>query len=229
MVPRLAVLDMVGTTVESGREVPEAFREAFRRIGVSLTDEAVNEVRGRSKTDAIAALVSSHLPDLRDPAETSRKVYADFRSILQALYETSARPIPGAATAIMDLGQLGLHVVLTTGLDRDTASRIVRGLGWESLGLAGVVTGDDVRRGRPAPDLIHAAMELVSVDDAGSVVVVGDTISDLQAAARAEVGWAVGVLSGAHTGEQLSTVPHSVILESVALVPSWLREAGASN
>jgi phosphonatase-like hydrolase len=225
--PRLAVLDMVGTTVESGREVPDALREAFRRVGVSLTDEAVNEVRGRSKVDAVAALVSSLLPDLRDPAETSERVYADFRSILQTLYETSARPIPGAATAIADLRQLGLHVVLTTGLDRDTASRIVRGLRWESLGLAGLVTGDDVLRGRPAPDLIHAAMEMVSVDDPGSVVVVGDTISDLQAAASAEVGWAVGVLTGAHTEEQLEAVPHSVILESVALVPGWLKKAGA--
>jgi phosphonatase-like hydrolase len=225
--PRLAVLDMVGTTVEAGREVPDAFREAFRRVGVSLTDEAVNEVRGRSKTDAIAALVSSHLPDLRDPAEVSRKVYADFRSILQTLYETSARPIPGAASAIADLRQLGLHVVLTTGLDRDTVGRIVHGLGWESLGLAGIVTGDDVLRGRPAPDLIHAAMELVSLDDPGSVVVVGDTISDLQAAACAGAGWAVGVLTGAHTGEQLRTVSHSVILESMALVPSWLQRVCA--
>ena len=36
MKPRLAVLDMVGTTVEAGPEVSEAFREAFERVGVIL-------------------------------------------------------------------------------------------------------------------------------------------------------------------------------------------------
>ena len=55
MGPRLAVLDMVGTTVESGPEIPDAFREAFRRVNVSLSGDAVNAVRGRSKAEAIAS------------------------------------------------------------------------------------------------------------------------------------------------------------------------------
>ncbi len=229
MVPRLAVLDMVGTTVESGREVPDAFREAFRRVGVSLSEQAVNRVRGRSKAEAIADLVSSHLRDLDNPAEVSREIHSDFRSILRTRYETEARPVPGAGAAVADLKRLGLRVVLTTGLDRDTATQLIRGLGWESVGLSGVVTGDDVARGRPAPDLIHAAMALVSLGDAASVLVVGDTTSDLEAAAVAEVGWSVGVLTGAHTREQLGSVPHSAILESVVRVPSWLSQIGAWN
>jgi len=227
--PRLAVLDMVGTTVESGEQVPDAFREAFRRFGVSLSDEAVNGVRGRSKAEAIAALVSSHLYDRDDQADVARIIYADFRSILQSLYETAARPIPGAAAAVAELGRLGMRVVLTTGLDRDTARRLIQGLGWTSLAVAGVVTGDDVVRGRPAPDLIQAAMKLASVDDAASVLVVGDTVADLQAAASAEAGWAVGVLTGAHSRQQLEAVRHSVILESIAVLPDWLVERGVSG
>jgi len=225
--PRLAVLDIVGTTVESGREVPDAFREAFRRVGVSLSELAVNGVRGRSKAEAIAELVSAHLPDLSDPAKVSREVHSDFRSILRNRYETEARQVPGADSAIAEFKHLGLHVVLTTGLDRDIASGLVRGLGWESVGLSGIVTSEDIIRGRPAPDLIHAAMALVSEDNAASVLVVGDTISDLEAAACAGVGWSVGVLTGAHNREQLEGVPHSAILESIVQVPGWLNEIGA--
>lgn len=35
--PRLAVFDMIGTTVHAGPEVSEAFREAFEGAGVTLS------------------------------------------------------------------------------------------------------------------------------------------------------------------------------------------------
>jgi len=224
--PRLAVLDMVGTTVEAGPEVPNAFREAFRRVGVSVPEQAVNRVRGRSKLEAIADLVASYLPECEDPDKAATDIHADFRSLLRARYEAEAREVPGAGATIRELVRLGLSVVLTTGLDRDTAACLVRGLGWEGMGLGGFVAGDDVARGRPAPDLIHAAMGLVTLDDPACVVVVGDTVADLEAAAKAEVGWSVGVLTGAHNRDQLGSVPHSAILASVALLPGWLSQVG---
>ena len=70
-------------------------------------------------------------------------------------------------------------------------------------------------------------MALAGEDESASVLVVGDTISDLEAAARAEAGWSVGVLSGAHKRSQLQSCPHSVILESVAELPGWLNQLGA--
>ena len=227
MKPRLAVLDMVGTTVEAGPEVSEAFREAFGRVGVTLPEDAIDGVRGRSKEEAVAALAAAYLPELDDPTKAAGEIFSTFRSILLVRYETGSRPVSGARAVMEDLKRLGAHVVLTTGLDRDTANRILLNLSWESLGLSGVVTGDDVERGRPAPDLIHAAMALVGEDESASVLVVGDTISDLEAAARAEAGWSVGVLSGAHNRSQLQSCPHSVILESVAELPGWLNQLGA--
>jgi hypothetical protein len=44
---RIAVFDMVGTTIQAGNEVPSSFREAFRSVGIELSDEAINKVRGR--------------------------------------------------------------------------------------------------------------------------------------------------------------------------------------
>ncbi len=227
MEPRLAVLDMIGTTVEAGPEVSEAFREAFGRAGVTLSAEAVDGVRGRSKQEAVAELAEAYLPESGDSTEVAAEIYSTFRSLLRIRYETGSRAVPGARSVLEHLNHLGVQVVLTTGLDRDTADRILRGLGWQSLGLAGVLTGDDVEHGRPAPDLIHAAMALVGEDRSASVLVAGDTISDLQAAFRAGAGWSVGVLSGAHTRAQLENCPHSVILDSVAQLPDWLTEVGA--
>ena len=142
--------------VRSWDEVPSSFQEAFRRVGISLSAEAIAGVRGRSKREAIADLPSEH--------------------------------------------QVG---------SAEVEARV-----------------DEVPRGRPAPDLIFSAMNRAGIEDARSVVVAGDTTSDLDAAATARVGWIVGVLSGAHSRAQLEGYPHSAILESVEALPHWLEEVG---
>lgn len=224
---RLVVLDMVGTTVEAGDEVPFAFREAFRRVGLELTDDEVTHVRGRSKVDAIAALVAARLPDHPDAAQVCRDVYASFQEVLRGRYETSVCEVPGAASALTVLRAAGVQVALTTGLDRETVDGLLRGLGWESSLLSAVVTADEVQRGRPAPDLIQAAMRLTGITDPGRVLAVGDTTADLDAGAAAGVRWNVGVLSGAHSRAQLSEHPHTLLLDSVVDLPVWLVEVGA--
>ena len=46
--------------------------------------------------------------------------------------------------------------------------------------------------------MILGAMARLGVDDPGAVVVVGDTVSDLEAGSAGRAGAVVGVLSGAH-------------------------------
>lgn len=226
MKARLAVMDMVGTTVEAGGEVPSAFREAMWSVGVELSDEAITGIRGRSKRDAISDLLAEHLPGGRGGPELVEAVYARFQEALRAAYGTRARPVPGAEDALGALRRAGVGTVLNTGLDGKTARLLVTGLGWDALVL-GLVTGDDVRLGRPAPDLIQAAMRLGGVGDPRAVVAVGDTTSDVDAAAAAGVGWSVAVLSGAHSRSQLQAHAPSVILASIGDLPGWLEEVGA--
>lgn len=223
---RLAVLDMIGTTVQAGDEVPWSFREAFRLFGLDLPPGAVEGVRGRSKSEAILALVAEFFPSEADPQRMAREVYSRFQDLLRDRYGRGASAVPGAASVLGWLREMGVATVLTTGLDRETGGRIVRGLGWDAVGLAGILTGEDVSQGRPAPELIHAAMRRVGEGDPLAVLAAGDTESDLMAAATAGVGWNVGVLTGAHSRERLERLPHSVILESLADLPHWLRERG---
>jgi phosphonatase-like hydrolase len=224
---RLAVFDMVGTTVRAGDEVPSSFSEAFRSVGITLSDSAITRIRGRSKREAISELLSEHAVDPAGAGERVDEVYARFRAALQAAYRRHAQAIHGVEDVFRFLQRAEVKVVLATGLDRETAEILFNSLGWESLGLSGLVTGDDVDRGRPAPDLIFAAMRLAGVADPESVAVIGDTAADLEAAAKAEVGMGIGVLTGAHSQTQLEAHSHSAVLESVADLPRWLKEVGA--
>jgi len=69
---------------------------------------------------------------------------------------------------------------------------------------------------------ITRAMALAGVDDPARVIVVGDTDAALQAARNAAVGCSNGVLSGAHGRERLAAGPHTVLLDSVADLRTWL-------
>jgi len=208
--PALVILDMAGTTVEDGGQVPFAFASALSTNGVTVTDDDIARVRGSSKREAIRSLLP---PDRIGDAD---RIYQEFRRHLSLLYQGGVRAIPGATEVIHDLRARGIKVALTTGFDRDIATLLLTSLGWTRDDVDAVVCGDEVPRGRPAPDLIFVAMKLTMIEDLAKVANVGDTTADLESAARAGVRWNIGVLSGAHSREALEQAPHTNIIESVA-------------
>jgi phosphonatase-like hydrolase len=204
--PALVIFDMAGTTVEDRGQVPAAFQDALRAAGMSVTAEDVNRVRGVSKREALRQL----LPVEQQPH--TETIYLDFRKRLTILYSQGVSEIPGASAMMQSLRGRGVKVALNTGFDREIASLLLAALRWEFP----FVCGDDVAHGRPAPDLIRRAMAISGIDDRSRVANVGDTTVDLQAAANAGVGWNIGVLSCAHTREQLERLPHTALIQSVA-------------
>ncbi len=75
----LIVFDMVGTTVRASDHVPAAFQEAFEQVGVILSDEEIQSVRGKSKHEAISELLTHHLR-----AEDERRLARDYTATSSA-------------------------------------------------------------------------------------------------------------------------------------------------
>jgi phosphonatase-like hydrolase len=184
---------MAGTTVEDQGQVPYAFASALSANGITVTDDDINRVRGSSKREAIRNLLPSGRSGDADA------IYQEFRRQLALLYQGGVKAIPGAANVFRELRSRGIKVALTTGFDRDIATLLLASIGWTRADVDAVVCGDEVPRGRPAPDLIFVAMKLTMVEDLSKVANVGDTTIDLESGARAGVRWNIGVLSGAHS------------------------------
>jgi phosphonatase-like hydrolase len=147
-------------------------------------------------------------------------VYASFLQELHARYAaTGVRAVPGTAETLAWLKEHGVRIALNTGFDRETTDRLLEHLDALADAADAIVCGDDVPRGRPAPDLILRAMALTGTSRPDHVANVGDTTLDLEAGRRAGAGWNVGVLSGAHGREALAAAPHTDLIESVALLP----------
>jgi phosphonatase-like hydrolase len=215
----LVVFDMAGTTVQATDQVPVAFQKAFGQVGVALSDEEIQSVRGKSKREVISGLLTHHL-GAADESRLAAGVYDNFQRILIERYEEKGvDSVDGADETFEWLKTRDVKVALSTGFDRTLADLLLQMIGWgKSIDV--VVCNEDVPRGRPAPYLVFRAMEWTGCDCVHRVAAVGDTVSDLKAAYNAGARWSIGVLSGAHTESQLKTCAHSEIIASVKELPS---------
>jgi phosphoglycolate phosphatase len=216
----LVALDMAGTTIDDHGSVYVALRRSVEETGATVDPVDLQTWMGTDKTEAIGALMRLGGGD-PTPA-TVAAAFTRFHAILAELYR--AEPpvaLPGVEDALRTLRDRGVRIALTTGFDDDVALPILAALGWD-VGddglLDAVVTTSDVPAGRPAPYLIHRAMERTGVTDVRRVLAAGDTAVDVQAARNAGV-IAVGVLSGALGRAELEAQPHDAILDSVADIP----------
>jgi phosphonatase-like hydrolase len=218
----LVIFDMAGTTVLDAGQVPDAFRTVLQAHGIEVTDEALRSVRGASKREAIHRFVERHFPG--DPTETDRQtedIFSAFRDHLSKSYtQGGVKPIPGAEQTFEWLRGRGIKVALNTGFDRTITDLLLQALGWDHHNVNAVICGDDVPQGRPAPFLIFRAMEATGTTSVHRVMNVGDTVLDLEAGRNAGVGKNIGVLSGAHSFEQLEKAPHTRLIPSVAEIPT---------
>jgi phosphonatase-like hydrolase len=213
---RLVVFDMAGTTVDDVvNGVPlvlKSFDDAFRRHGVTVPMEVLNEQRGRDKWTVIREL----------GGERAGEIYAYFNGVLLDNADR-VREIQGTGEVFRFLRGHGIGVALNTGFPREVAEGILGHLGWEMEGLIDTWTcSEDVGKSRPDPAMIHALMGRLGVDDPGKVMKVDDTAKGIEEGLNAGA-ITLGVLTGTQTRERLLHAgPHGII-ESVRDLPEYLE------
>ncbi|PZE27234.1 phosphonatase-like hydrolase [Curtobacterium sp. MCBD17_028] len=224
------VFDMAGTTIDDRGAVYRALRSAVEDAGAPVADADLQRWMGTDKEEAITALLE--LGGVQPTPSIVSATFRAFRATLDDLYRADPPvPMAGVEAALADLRARGVRVALTTGFDEPVVGSLLASLGW-TVGrgpahtVDAVVTTSDVRAGRPAPYMIHHAMELLGVEDVRQVLAAGDTVVDVRAARNAGVV-AVGVCTGALSRAELEAEPHDHVLDGVADVPALLagREA----
>lgn len=219
---KLIIFDLAGTVIEDAGQVPKAFTTALGNYGIEVAGDSIRGMRGASKREVIRLFVERQ-PDIKNTEVDARteEIYDSFRRTLAGLYEKDGvREIGGATETFTFLRDKGVRVALNTGFDRTITKLLLESMQWDGDLINAVACGDDVAQGRPAPDLIFKAMERSGVAGVDHVANVGDTVLDLQAGRNAGVRYNIGVLSGAHTKEQLEREPHTHLLSSVAALPA---------
>ncbi len=213
------VFDMAGTTVDDVVDgvplVLKSYDDAFRRHGVTVPMEVLNEQRGRDKWTVIREL----------GGERAGEIFACFNGVLLDNVDRVGE-IRDAGGVFRFLRGHGILVALNTGVPRVVAEGILGHLGWEREGLIDSWTcSEDVGMSRPDPAMIHALMGRLGIDDPGKVMKVDDTAKGIEEGLNAGAV-TLGVLTGTQTRERLLKAgPHGV-LESVRDLPDYLEAMG---
>jgi phosphoglycolate phosphatase len=219
MIIDLAVFDIAGTTVDEGGAVYRVLEAVVRAHGAHPSAADIRAAMGADKREAIAALLD--VPNGDPGVEQSHGAFVE--ELAAAYRSTPPAPFPGVNEAIATLRAAGIKVALTTGFDRQITESLLAAIGWHVPDvLDAVVCADDVSTGRPTPLMILRAMDLTGVADHNRVLVAGDTVLDIRAGRAAAAGMVVGVLTGAHTAQELSEADPTHLLDSVANLPDVL-------
>ncbi|MGM9476942.1 phosphonatase-like hydrolase [Pedobacter sp. GSP4] len=211
----MVVFDMAGTTVDENNLVYKTLQNAINEAGYSFSlDDVLAEGAGKEKKQAIASILA--LENVIDEA-LENKIYNDFIvSLAEAYAVEEILPQPNAVEVFNALKAENIKVTLDTGYDRTTASQILTKLGWlQGKDFDLLVTASDVSRNRPFPDMIEYAMAFFAINDAKSVVKVGDSAIDIQEGQNAGCGLSIGITTGAHTSQQLSSANPDHIINNL--------------
>ena len=224
---KLVVFDMAGTTVTDKYEVELCFTLAAQKTGLKMTDEEILSVQGWSKIQVFETFWERQTGQRNQ--QWSNQVehsYAVFREILEDHYQSNEiTPTSGCLELFSFLREHKIAIALTTGFYRKVADIILDNLNWQSGQMIDVsVTSDEVQHGRPEPDMIRRAMQILQVSDRKSVINIGDTPSDIQSGRNAGVLYTCCVTNGTHSASQLMPLNPDLAFASLHDMKIWLEK-----
>jgi len=189
------LFDLDGTLLDSNYQHVNAWSEALLEEGIVIPRWKIHRRVGMSGKSMLQELLRELPRQHRiELDKLERKHDSKFRKLIAHVQQ-----LPGANQLLKHLSRRAIRVAIAT-----TGSRHPTSLLLERLNLpAGipVLTGDDVQRAKPSPDVFAAAARKLNVP-IGDCIVVGDSVWDLLAAGR-KSALGVGVLSGGYGREEL--------------------------
>ena len=215
---RLVIFDMAGTTVNENNVVYKSLQKAINKLGHDFSLETVLLVGGgKEKLQAVRDIMKPAYTSKEELEKNAQTAFADFLNILKEAYSNlEVTTYEGTVSLFEYLRENGIKVALNTGYNEKTALSLLAKLGWkEGITFDALVTADDVKNSRPAPDMIFVAMEKCGISNEKEVAKVGDSIVDIEEGKSAKCGLTLGVTTGAQTSEQLNTADPDFIIDSL--------------
>ncbi|WIB36274.1 HAD hydrolase-like protein [Curtobacterium sp. MCJR17_043] len=124
-------------------------------------------------------LLEELLPDASDEVRDTAK---QFHTAFYSEHMPQLRLLPGSRELLEAVAARGHAVVLATSAPQNELDRLLELLDADEW-VTAVTGGEDVEQAKPAPDIIGVALEKVGVD-AGSAVMVGDAMWDVESSGR---------------------------------------------
>lgn len=224
------VFDMAGTTIDEDNIVYKTLFKAIAEQGVTLSLEDVLEHgAGKEKLNAIQDILNIY--GSVEQQDHAKSIFSNFLIYLEKAYnEFPIKEINNVSEVLSTLRKQGVIVVLNTGYDKNTATKLLDKINWKvNVQYDLLVTASDVVNSRPSPDMIVKAMNHFSITDASTVIKVGDSAIDIEEGKNANCLYNIGVTTGAQTREQIAKANPSHVFNNLKEVLNFIQEINSNK
>jgi HAD superfamily hydrolase (TIGR01509 family) len=192
------IFDLDGTLIDTNGAHVEAWRWAFEACGYHVPPDRIAVEIGKGGDFLVSAVLGQSAE--REHGERLRKLSAE--AFLDVAAQEHFRRMPGVEELLGRVRERGLRLALATSSKVKHLKATFDSLGFDlSQRFDVVINADDAERTKPAPDLVHAALDKLGLF-AAQCAMVGDTPYDGQACAQAGVA-CLAVLCGGNSAEPL--------------------------
>jgi HAD superfamily hydrolase (TIGR01509 family) len=192
--PPAVLFDIDGTLVDSNYLHVHAWTRAFRDAGVAADAWRIHRAIGMDGSTLVETLSN----DADDAVQQQLK---DLHSQYYKELAPMLRVLPGGRDILDRVASMGLQVVLATSAPEDELAILRDVLNRENV-VSEVTSAADVDCAKPNPDIVEIGLARAGVDE-DRAVLVGDTVWDAKASARAGV-ICIGLLSGGVSRAELA-------------------------
>jgi len=151
------VFDMDGVIIDSEPLWSEAERQLLARRNLAYSEQLKPLLMGLDSREAVRILKKHY--DLGEPVE---ELVHERNQLVSELIQQQGQPIPDALELIQQVRDGGIKTVVASSSPYALVELVVDKLGIGGL-LDLVLSGDEVSRGKPAPDLYDTAAKILAV------------------------------------------------------------------
>ena len=192
------------------------FAEQFN--GISFTSEEMAfQVHGRNNRHTLEFLAGTNLDDERLEKLSVQKemIYRDLCLAQGDDFKLS----PGATDLLDDLVAKGIARAIATASGKDNLDFFVEYLHLDRwFEIENIVYDDGSRPGKPAADIYLQAAEILGLNP-GDCVVVEDSLSGIQAAHAAGIGYVIAMSTGANYKHLIGLQGVNLVVENLKQIP----------
>jgi HAD superfamily hydrolase (TIGR01509 family) len=210
----IAILDIDGTLVDTNYQHALAWFRALARFDLILPIWRIHRHIGMGGDQMVAALCGDDIEDRL--GDDIREAEGDEYARLIGEVRTMDR----SRELILALRDRGHRTVLASSAKADEVEHYLELLDAREI-VDGWTTSADVEETKPAPDIVHAALERVGADGDETAVMVGDTPWDIKAAQKAGVA-TLAVVTGGFSEQELRDAGAADVFESW---PTWRADS----
>lgn len=211
--PSCAVIfDVDGTLVDTSYLHTLAWARGIREMGETVSMSAIHRLIGMGSDHLVQELLGY------ESEEASKGHSRHFDELMDEI-----EAFPGASEILEEVHRRGAIVVLATSASEKDMQAMMDALAPPEEAIDHVTKKDDVDQSKPSPDVFQVALDATGLG-ADQVLVVGDTVWDVEAAGRSELRF-VGVTTGGISRQELEGAGAIAVYEDVADLLRQLDES----